>query len=137
VLEEFGLGNLEIVKALSPFPGFGGTGRICGAVSGGLVSLGLYFGSDDLMNYDGNRASIAAARVFLTRFEQTLGSLQCRDIQTTLLGRYFDPSANKDDAEAFIKAKGYEKCTIAAGIGARLAAEIIIENLTIVPIPPN
>ena len=26
VMEEFGLGNLEIVKALSPFPGFGGTG---------------------------------------------------------------------------------------------------------------
>ena len=26
LLEEFGLGNMEIVKALSPFPGFGGTG---------------------------------------------------------------------------------------------------------------
>ena len=129
MLEEFGLGSLEIIKALSPFPGFGGTGRICGAVSGGLVSLGLYFGSDDLLNYNGNRAAIAATRVFLNRFEQALGSLQCRDIQTTLLGRYFDPSVNKDDAEAFTKAKGLEKCTIAAGVGARLAAEIIIESL--------
>lgn len=44
MLEEFGLGNIEIIKALSPFPGFAGTGRICGAVSGGLVALGLYFG---------------------------------------------------------------------------------------------
>ena len=25
-LEEFGLGDMEVVKALSPFPGFGGTG---------------------------------------------------------------------------------------------------------------
>ena len=129
MLEEFGLGNIEIVKALSPFPGFAGTGRICGAVSGGLVSLGLFFGSDDLLNYDGNRSAIAAGRTFLARFEQLLGSLQCRDIQATLLGRYFDPGVNKEDAEAFVKAKGYEKCTIAAGVGARLAAEIIIENL--------
>ena len=93
------------------------------------MSLGLFFGSDDLLNYDGNRSAIAAGRTFLARFEQLLGSLQCRDIQATLLGRYFDPGVNKEDAEAFVKAKGYEKCTIAAGVGARLAAEIIIENL--------
>jgi C_GCAxxG_C_C family probable redox protein len=129
VMEEFGLGNIEIVKALSPFPGFAGTGRICGGVSGGLVSLGLYFGSDDLLNYDGNRASTVAARIFLNRFEQTLGSLQCRDIQATLLGRYFDSNVNKGDGEEFVKAKGFEKCTVAAGIGARIAAEIIIESL--------
>ena len=41
VMEEFGLGNMEIIKALSTFPGFGVTGWICGAVSGGLIALGL------------------------------------------------------------------------------------------------
>ena len=30
VMEEFGLGNMEIIKALSPFPGFGGTGWMWG-----------------------------------------------------------------------------------------------------------
>ena len=118
-----------MVKALSPFPGLGGTGRTCGAVSGGLVALGLYFGSDDLLDYESNRAAATAARVFLQRFEKTLGSLQCKDIQTLLLGRYFDPRGGKENADAFVKAKGYEKCTIAAGVGARLAAEVIIESM--------
>jgi hypothetical protein len=37
LLEEFGLGNIEIIKALSPFPGLGMTGEICGPVSGSLI----------------------------------------------------------------------------------------------------
>ncbi len=129
-MEEFGLGSFGTVKALSPFPGLGGTGRTCGAVSGGLLALGLYFGSDDLLQYESNRAAGAAARVFLQRFEEALGSLQCRDIQTLLLGRYFDPSGGKANADAFVEAKGYEKCTVAAGIGARIAAEVIMESMT-------
>ncbi len=129
MLEEFGLGSMEIIKALSPFPGLGGTGRTCGAVTGGLIALGLYFGSNDLMNYTANGATIKAARTFLTRFEETFGSLQCADIQALLLGRYFDPKEGKAGTEAFIKAKGYEKCPVAAGIGARLAAELIIDSM--------
>ncbi len=129
MLEEFGLGNIEIIKALSPFPGFAGTGRICGAVAGGLVALGLYFGSDDMLNSAANRVAGSAGRVFLSRFEERLGSLECRDIQTLLLGRYFDPRVNKDDSDAFTRAKGFEKCTLAAGVGARLAAEVIIESM--------
>ena len=46
VMEEFGLGHLEVLKALSPFPGFGGTGWMCGGVTGGLVSIGLFAGSE-------------------------------------------------------------------------------------------
>ncbi len=128
-MEEFGLGSFDIVRALSPFPGIGGTGRICGAVSGGLICLGLYFGKDDLTDYGANGRATAAARVFLARFEESLGSLECRDIQTLLLGRYFDPEYVKKNPNAFIEAKGFEKCTVAAGIGARLAAELIIEGM--------
>jgi C_GCAxxG_C_C family probable redox protein len=128
-MEEFGLGSFDIIRALSPFPGIGGTGHTCGAVSGGLISLGLYFGKDDLTDYSGNRTSMAATKVFLTRFEESLGSLECRDIQTLLLGRYFDPEYAKKYPDAFAKAKGFEKCTVAAGMGARLAAEVIIEDM--------
>jgi hypothetical protein len=31
--------------------------------------------------------------------------------------------------EAFARAKGFEKCSLLPGIGARLAAEIIIESM--------
>ena len=129
-MEEFGLGNMEIIKALSPFPGFGATGWICGAVSGGLIALGLYFGSDDMLNYEATGATMAAARTFLPRFEGELGSLLCAEIQENVIfGRYMDPRGSDENMQAFISEKGYEKCSLPPGIGARLAAEIIIESI--------
>lgn len=34
LLEEFGLGNMEVINALTPFPGIGGTGEMCGELPG-------------------------------------------------------------------------------------------------------
>jgi C_GCAxxG_C_C family probable redox protein len=130
VLEEFGLGNMEIIKALSPFPGFGGTGWMCGGVTGGLIALGRYFGSDDILDYKAVGVTIMAARKFMPRFEEEVGSLVCPKIQEDVIfGRYMDPAASEENMEAFAKAKGFEKCGLLPGIGARLAAEIIIESL--------
>jgi C_GCAxxG_C_C family probable redox protein len=129
-MEEFGLGNMEIIRALSPFPGFGVTGWTCGAVSGGLIALGLYFGSDDLLDYEGTGATMTAARRFMPRFEEELGSVLCPKIQEDVIfGRYMDPRASEENMEAFKREKGYEKCSLPAGIGARLAAQIIIESM--------
>jgi C_GCAxxG_C_C family probable redox protein len=130
VMEEFGLGNMEIVKALSPFPGFGGTGWMCGGVTGGLIALGLYFGSDDMQDYEAVGATIMAARKFMPRFEEKVGAVVCPKIhEDVVFGRYMDPAASPENMEAFAKAQGFEKCGLLPGIGARLAAEIIIESL--------
>ena len=130
VMEEFGLGNMEIVKALSPFPGFGGTGWMCGGVTGGLIALGLFFGSNDLQDYDAVGATIAAARKFMPRFEEQVGAVVCPKIhEDVVFDRYMNPAASPENMEAFAKAKGFEKCGLMPGIGARLAAEIIIESL--------
>jgi C_GCAxxG_C_C family probable redox protein len=130
VMEEFGLGNMEIIKALSPFPGFGGTGWMCGGVTGSLIALGLYFGSDDMQDYEAVGATIMAARKFMPRFEEEVGSVVCPKIQEDVIfGRYMDPAASEENMEAFARAKGFEKCGLLPGIGARLAAEIIIESL--------
>jgi C_GCAxxG_C_C family probable redox protein len=131
VMEEFGLGNMEIIKALSPFPGFGGTGWMCGGVTGGLIALGLFFGSEDMQNYDAVGRTIGAARQFMPRFEEKVGAVVCPKIhEEVVFGRYMDPAASPENMEAFAKAKGFEKCGTLTGIGARLAAEIIIESLT-------
>jgi C_GCAxxG_C_C family probable redox protein len=130
VMEEFGLGTMEVVKALSPFPGFGGTGWMCGAVTGGLIPLGLYFGSEDLHNLNAMRATIVAAKQFMARFEEEAGGVTCRKIQEDVVfGRYMDPGASPENMKAFEQAKGFEKCSLLPGIGARLAAEIIIESM--------
>jgi C_GCAxxG_C_C family probable redox protein len=130
VMEEFGLGNMEIVKALSPFPGFGGTGWMCGGVTGGLIALGLYLGNDDVLDNEAVGATIMAARKFMPRFEEEVGAVVCPKIQEDVIfGRYMDPAASEENMEAFAKARGFEKCGLLPGIGARLAAEIIIESL--------
>lgn len=130
VMEEFGLGNMEILKALSPFPGFGMTGWICGAVTGGLIALGLYFGSNDLLDYEGTGRTMTGARAFIPRFENELGSILCPKIQEDIIfGRYMDPRGSRENFEAFKQAKGYEKCALPPGVGARIAAQIIIESM--------
>jgi C_GCAxxG_C_C family probable redox protein len=129
-MEEFGLGTMEIVKALSPFPGFGGTGWMCGGVTGGLIALGLYFGSEDVLDHEAVGATIMAARQFMSRFEEEVGSVVCPTIQEdVVLGEYMDPAASPENMEAFAQAKGFEKCGLLPGVGARLAAEIIIESM--------
>jgi C_GCAxxG_C_C family probable redox protein len=131
IMEEFGLGNMEIVKALSPFPGFGGTGWMCGGVTGGLIALGLHGGSDDLLNNDAVRATIMAARQFMSRFEKETGAVTCPKIQEDIVfGRYMDPAASPENMQAFDQANGFKKCSLFPGIGARIAAEIIIEAIT-------
>jgi C_GCAxxG_C_C family probable redox protein len=130
VMEEFGLGSLEVVKALSPFPGFGGTGWMCGGVTGGLIALGLYFGSEDIQDYDAVGATIMAARKFMPRFEEQVGAVVCPTIhEDVVFGRYMDPAASPENMQAFAEAQGFEKCGLLPGIGARIAAEIIIESL--------
>jgi C_GCAxxG_C_C family probable redox protein len=130
LLEEFGLGNMEVIKALSPFPGFGGTGWMCGGVTGGLIALGLYFGSENVLDYENVGATIMAARKFMPRFEEEAGALTCPKLhEQVVFGRYMDPAASPENMEAFAEAQGFEKCGVFPGLGARIASEIIIESM--------
>jgi C_GCAxxG_C_C family probable redox protein len=134
-MEEFGLGTIGMVRALSPFPGLGSTGSICGAVTGGLFCLGLYFGDDDVVKYVNNGSAIAAAKKFLSQFKEELGWLECKRIQKLVLGRFIDSKAVEKDRLVFVKAKGYQKCGLPAGIGARLSASIILEDMIVKSAP--
>ena len=130
VMEEFGLGNMEIIKALCPFPGIGGTGEICGGITGSLIAFGLYFGSDDIRDFEATGATIETAQKFMAFFEDELGHIYCSDIiEKVILGRRINPGADKESMEAFTRAKGFERCGLPPGIGARLAAEFIIESM--------
>jgi C_GCAxxG_C_C family probable redox protein len=127
LMEEFGLGNWDIIRAMSPFPGFGMTGGICGGVTGSLVALGLYIGSDDPEDYEGTGRTMSATREFIARFKEELGTIMCPELQEDVIfGRYMDPRASQENFLAFQKAQGYEKCALPTGVGARLAAEVIL-----------
>ena len=130
VMEEFGLGNMSVIRSLSPFPGFGGTGWMCGSVTGGLIAIGLYLGSDDLQNLEAMKATMKAGGEFMRRFEKEVGAVTCRKIhEDVVFGRYMDASASPENMEAFAQAGGFKKCSMLTGIGARTAAEIIIRSI--------
>lgn len=131
LLEEFGLGSMEIIKALTPFPGIGGTGKICGGITGGLIAFGLFFGSDNRLDYEALNRTIMKAQQFMALFENEIGHLHCADIlEQVIIGYRLNPGESENAMRTFAEAKGFEKCGLPPGVGARLAAEMIIDSLT-------
>lgn len=130
LLEEFGLGNGDVIRALANFPGMGGTGGVCGGITGSLVALGLYFGDGDPLVFDQTGPNMKRAQTFMASFEKEVGYRHCADIQEKVIfGRNMDPGASEENMKAFADAKGFEKCGLVPGIGARLAAEYIINSM--------
>jgi len=134
LMEEFGLGNMEIIKALTPFPGVGGTGEICGGITGALITFGLYFGSDDpldlsVMN-DPKKNPIIISQKYMAFFEDAIGHWYCADIiETVILGKRLNPGESDTAMMTFAGEKGFEKCGLPPGMGCRLAAEFIIDSM--------
>ena len=130
LLEEFGLGNMEIIKALTPFPGVGGTGEICGGITGSLIAFGLYFGPDDPPDFEKMNNTIMTSQKFMAFFEGEVGHMYCADIiETVILGHRLNPGESEAAMMTFAGEKGFEKCGLPPGIGVRLAAEFIIDSM--------
>jgi len=130
VMEEFGLGDIQVVKALSPFPGVALTGETCGAVSGGMAALALYFGKEDLLDLSANARTYGKCRKFIQLFQQELGTTKCKEIhENVIFGRYYETADVNEGYPAFVKDKGFEKCGLPPGKAARIAARLIIEDM--------
>ncbi len=73
---------------------------------------------------------MTAARKFISRFKEEMGTIMCPELQENVVfGRYMDPRASQENFLAFQKAQGYEKCALLPGMGARLAAEVILDGI--------
>jgi C_GCAxxG_C_C family probable redox protein len=130
LMEEFGLGNMEIIKALTPFPGVGGTGEICGGITGSLITFGLFFGNKDPLDFDTAVNTIMISQKFMAQFEGKIGHMYCADIiETVILGHRLNPGESEAAMAAFTGEKGFEKCGLPPGTGVRLAAETIIDSM--------
>jgi C_GCAxxG_C_C family probable redox protein len=129
LMEEFGLGNMDIIKALTPFPGVGGTGEICGGITGSLITFGLFFGTDDRLDVETTNSVILTSQRFMAYFEDAVGHLYCSDIiETVILGRKINPGESEEAMISFAGDKGFEKCGLPPGLGVRLAAGFIIDS---------
>jgi C_GCAxxG_C_C family probable redox protein len=125
--DQFGLGNPEMVKALTPLPGIAERGETCGAVTGALLALGLVFGRDNLSDWQGYRDSLVPANAFCDRFVQEMGSTMCGDIVESKFGRRMD-LRNEDDLQQFQEADATYKCSKVVKTAVRIAGDIILES---------
>lgn len=130
LMEEFGLGNMEIIKALTPFPGVGGTGEICGGITGSLIAFGLFFGSDDRFDLEAVNKAIMTSQKFMAFFEDEIGHWYCADIlENVILGYRLNPGDGEEAMMTFAGDQGFEKCGLPPGTAVRIAAEFMIDSL--------
>jgi C_GCAxxG_C_C family probable redox protein len=75
---DFGLDEETALKIASPFGGgVARQGEVCGAVTGGLMALGLARGSS---TPEGKDETYRLSLEFLRRFEEQHGKILCRDL---------------------------------------------------------
>lgn len=124
--DQFGLGNPEIVKALTPLPGIAERGETCGAVTGGLLALGLVFGRDNINDWQAYRDSLIPANTFCDRFIKETGSTQCCEIVEKSFGTRLDLRDPQDLAQ-FQRSDATEKCSNIVKTAVRIAADLILD----------
>lgn len=72
----------------------------------------------------------AGLKVLFQSFEQAFGTTKCREIhENVIFGRYYNTADIEEGYPSFVRDKGFEKCGLPPGIGARIAARIIIEDM--------
>jgi C_GCAxxG_C_C family probable redox protein len=124
--EQFGLGNKDMVKALTPIPGIAERGETCGAVTGALLALGLVFGRDNISDWQAYRNSLIPANEFCDRFVQEMGSTMCGDIVERKFGNRLD-LRKTEDLRTFQESDATHKCSKVVQTATRIAAELILE----------
>lgn len=118
IQEIFGPKDELLIKAVGPLAGGGRSYSLCGALAGGLIALGMKFGSEKLGDIDSLIRSYEPAKELYRRFEKEFRSRYCIGI----IG--FDLN-NSDDRQKWLDLGGWEKCAKLCGKTARIVSEII------------
>jgi len=126
--EEFGLGDKQTLRAATAMPGIALRGETCGAVVGAIMALGMAMGRDKPDDFASVQRTTKAARKLCRRFEQEFGGCNCRDVQHRIFGRSYNVADPVESME-FIKADAAKKCRAPAEKAARIAGELILDNL--------
>ena len=120
------LGNGEVLRASTALAGgVARMGETCGALTGGIMAIGLVLGSEKLENITAYRETMEVSYEMYNRFKKEIGSTVCYEIQNRLFGRSFDFKKD-EEAEEWHKEGGLEKCPMVCAIAARIAADIIL-----------
>ena len=101
-------------------------GETCGALTGGIMAIGLVTGSERLEDFDAYKRSMENSYKLYNRFKEKYGTTRCFEIQEKVLGRHYDFKKEKDGA-TWYKDGGLDKCPMVCATAAKLTAEIILD----------
>ena len=118
--EKLGIENDGVIRAMGAFGGgLGSNGETCGAVIGGIASVGLKFGGNPNEPEDDMKIR-AYTEEFLTRFKKEIGNgcILCRDITGV-------DWKDEKQVEAYRNSDIANKCWILVGRTAQLIGEML------------
>ena len=101
-------------------------GESCGALTGGIMAIGLAIGSERLEDFEAYKRVMENSYKLYDKFKEKYHTTRCFEIQEKVLGRRYDFKI-KEDGEAWYKDGGLDKCPMVCAVAARLAAEIILD----------
>jgi len=131
IFEALGIENDDVFRAatgLADGVGLTGDGH-CGALSGGVLAISYLFGrkKEDFGDMMAQLKACILSKKLHDQFVEKYGTCRCADIQTKLVGRFFD-LYDPDEMEAAREAGMGEKCSTLIGEVARMATKIILEE---------
>jgi C_GCAxxG_C_C family probable redox protein len=117
VAEHKGIQNELIPRLATGFcSGMARTGGMCGAVSGGILAIGLYLGRTTPA--DGIDPCYEAVHEFLEDFTAHYNSISCLELTGVHLG-------TPEGQAAFVEKGKISECTNYVGEAARMVVEIV------------
>ena len=136
LLESFNIPLTHLKAATGFAAGIGLRGLTCGALCGGVMAIGLIFGRsyEDYVSHDPagkHYVALRLAKNLVDRFREQFGGTTCKEVQTRVLGRWYD-LWDREQYRMFEEVGGHDSrgCPSVCGRAARLAAEIILDELS-------
>jgi len=122
----------DVFKAATGLAGgIGNSGNTCGAITGGVMAMGIFRGREYSNMEDPEKIQIDTHRMvieLINRFMEEYGGVTCKEIQTKIMGRSFN-FWSEQDMEDFLKMGGHgDRCPSVCCKSAQWVVDILQKN---------
>lgn len=127
--EKIGTISKDVFKAASVLgEGVARQGETCGALTGAIMVIGSFLGSESLDDVEQNQKTIESAVRVYNRFKEKVGHTLCSEIQKIRYGKAYRLSI-PEERQAFQDMGGHSRkgCSEVCGFAAQIAAEALLD----------
>ncbi len=127
VAEQIGMDHQTAVKLSSGFGGGMSLGSVCGAVTGGIMAIGLKHGGADR---ESQMKTARLVRQFTDRFKTQHKSINCPDLTSVDMGKVDvgDPVAVSQAYKSAMAKNAFAACPGIVRDAAKIVTELVLET---------